>query len=186
MTYTRADHLSSLIALVAGTPSGAASCAIVAGWVMLADCLGMGQLARIVIIPAGLLLGVLGWSLLLTALLPRASNASLSLACVVPSVLVAFLVIPVSWLRAGVFEIVALTVPSLAGYLGMRLGRWLWPFRQLRCHWPVPGEPRCPRCGYVLYYAKRQKCPDCGRRFTQLDVDMRRARWDGYILRPWP
>lgn len=47
-----------------------------------------------------------------------------------------------------------------------------------------PGEPVCPRCGYVLYYAKGFLCPDCGSPFRSADIDMRLARWEDGVLTP--
>lgn len=52
--------------------------------------------------------------------------------------------------------------------------------------WPAgpPSEPKCPQCGYGLYYAKDQRCPECGRRFEPGETDLRLAEWDGTTLRP--
>lgn len=45
-------------------------------------------------------------------------------------------------------------------------------------------EPKCPHCGYNLYYAVSMRCPECGRPFTLKEVDLRLAQWDGSVLRP--
>jgi predicted amidophosphoribosyltransferase len=44
--------------------------------------------------------------------------------------------------------------------------------------------PSCPGCGYNLYYAKDQRCPECGRPFETRELGMRLATWDGQVLRP--
>lgn len=33
-------------------------------------------------------------------------------------------------------------------------------------------EPACPACGYVLYYARNSRCPDCGRPFRVSELNM--------------
>lgn len=45
--------------------------------------------------------------------------------------------------------------------------------------------PACPECGYLLYYAAGQRCPDCGRTFIVSEIDMTCAviGSDG-VLRP--
>jgi hypothetical protein len=46
------------------------------------------------------------------------------------------------------------------------------------------GPPKCPACGYNLYFAERRRCPECGRTFEIKELDMRLASWDGDVLRP--
>lgn len=45
--------------------------------------------------------------------------------------------------------------------------------------------PTCPACGYLLYYARDHRCPECGRRFQpeEFDCDNLIVGVDG-ILRP--
>ncbi len=47
-----------------------------------------------------------------------------------------------------------------------------------------PAEPKCPQCGYGLYYAEDHRCPECGRSFEIKELDMRLAQWDGRVLQP--
>jgi len=48
-----------------------------------------------------------------------------------------------------------------------------------------PGEPCCPHCGYILYYATEHRCPECGRGFSIAEIDMSRAIVDEHgRLRP--
>lgn len=47
-----------------------------------------------------------------------------------------------------------------------------------------PGPPVCRRCGYSLFYANEQRCPECGLPFELDSIDGRLAEWDGTTLRP--
>ncbi len=74
----------------------------------------------------------------------------------------------------------------LFGTLGIIVARDLGPRRCRRSAIVEPiDDPRCPQCGYVLYYAQDRCCPDCGRPFQLSELDLRRARWNGDVLTPW-
>ncbi len=135
----------------------------------------------------GLALVSCAWSFLLTILIPRAPDWSVSAACALPWLALALLLLIDEDFGPGVSVLlmsVLLCYPI--GYAGVRTARRRYPIRCTpRGHWPAPGEPCCPECGYGLYYSKNQICPECGQYFSLLKVDMRRAQWDGYVLKPW-
>ncbi len=45
-------------------------------------------------------------------------------------------------------------------------------------------EPVCRRCGYILFFARYQRCPECGQSFRPGEIDPSYAEWDGEVLRP--
>jgi hypothetical protein len=46
------------------------------------------------------------------------------------------------------------------------------------------GRPKCPQCGYVLYYARGRRCPECGRPFRLDEVSLEQAEVRGGVLEP--
>jgi ribosomal protein L37E len=142
--------------------------------------------------PVVLWLGLLAWSLvgslLLTLLIPSASNF-----CAPTGYALLWITLAAVLLITGVDRGEPLAFPLLLagllawplGYLGVYAARRFGPDRCRMPKYTRPGEPRCPKCGQVLYYAANQTCPECGRYFSLRKVDMRRAQWDGYVLRPW-
>ncbi len=73
---------------------------------------------------------------------------------------------------------------AVVGYFGFQFA-WivLGIRRQLaRQH---PQEPRCGKCGYILYHASGGRCPECGGPFDVAEIDMRRATVDeSGVIRP--
>ncbi len=47
-----------------------------------------------------------------------------------------------------------------------------------------PGEPKCPQCGYILYFARDQRCPECGRQFNLEEISMGQAELRDGVLQP--
>ncbi len=43
------------------------------------------------------------------------------------------------------------------------------------CGQPLPTDPACPQCGYVLYWARDRRCPECGRKFDLDKIDTTNA-----------
>lgn len=131
------------------------------------------------------LLGPCVISFLLTIVIPKASDWVLSSACAAGCGLSgAGLMIGGRGCEGT--AVVLLSVVGLpSGWFGVSLARELGPQRCRDRRVKPPGDPRCPGCGYVLYYAKDQSCPDCGRHFSLAEIDLRLARWDGSVLSPW-
>jgi predicted RNA-binding Zn-ribbon protein involved in translation (DUF1610 family) len=48
----------------------------------------------------------------------------------------------------------------------------------------LKGEPKCPACGYVLYYARGERCPECGRYFRLQEVGLEKAEVRDGVLYP--
>lgn len=46
------------------------------------------------------------------------------------------------------------------------------------------GEPKCPKCGYILYYAKGNCCPECGRSFVMAEISLEKAKVVDGTLHP--
>lgn len=66
----------------------------------------------------------------------------------------------------GCFGTYAATIMLLVGGVIWRL----WHGKPLQ-------EPRCRGCGYVLYYATDQRCPECGQPFTREEIPPQQADW---------
>jgi ribosomal protein L37E len=91
---------------------------------------------------------------------------------------------------AGLAFLIWLALIAAAALVTTAYGkRWLVRLLQAIDYWPEPepgpaGPPKCPACGYNLYFAERRRCPECGRTFEIKELDMRLADWDGKVLRP--
>ncbi len=46
------------------------------------------------------------------------------------------------------------------------------------------GEPKCPRCAYVLYYARDSRCPECGRPFLLEEISLEKAEVVDGVVHP--
>ncbi len=89
---------------------------------------------------------------------------------------------------AGLVFLIWLALIAAAVLVTAAYGKtWLIRLLQAISYWPEPGPagpPKCPACGYSLYYATGRRRPECGRKFETIELDMRLADWDGNVLRP--
>ena len=183
---SRYDREDGPIALALGL--GAAAESLLVAGVAAATSTGLAGSPIGAATLTALILGPFLCSFVLTILLPRATNWSLASGW--PVLPLVFGTVPTlvrphpDWPLMGSMLAVCM-VGWLTGLLGVLAARRFGPSRS-RSKRPQgpPVEPQCPRCGYVLYFAQKQTCPECGRRFRLREVDTRLAQWDGYVLRP--
>jgi hypothetical protein len=152
-----------------GLPYGAAvAICLLAGWItggFVASIAGYPELAILFFaLPSMICCG-------LCAAMPRVVVAT----CYSLSAFLAVLIFTSMW--AGPIALLScLAGPFLFGCLGVLLGRRL---RHPRL--PV-GDPECPACGHVLYYAENHRCPDCGRCFQFREVSLQNAEIRDEVL----
>lgn len=135
-----------------------------------------------------LILAPLLSSFLVIALLPAASDYGIPTGYALFWVLVGLGLIISGVDRAAPLGPVFLVAGALVwpvSYAGVIAARCIGPQRSRRANRSRPAEPRCPACGYVLYHAENQTCPECGRRFTLREIDTRRTEWKDGVLKPW-
>jgi hypothetical protein len=132
-----------------------------------------------------LVVGPVLWGFVITLLLPQARNWILSLSMIGWGAICLSLGLLLADEEMTIGGVVVLLAGWPLGTLGIMLARELGPRRCRRsAHVEPLDDPRCPRCGYILYHAQGRRCPDCGRRFSLSELDLRLARWDGHVLRP--
>lgn len=155
--------------------------------IILRVFLGFSAMDLVVTISEGVLsawVGALIWSFLLTALFPRSSDTGLSIGYPFAQILIGGLhAMDYGWTTFAGFLVLA-AVAYGSGRLGVRMARQFGPQWCRLDNVIPPEEPACPACGYVLYFAEGQKCPECGREFRLDELDMRLARWDGRVITP--
>lgn len=124
-----------------------------------------------------------GWSALAMYLVPKVPHGTAPAGYALGLSLAALFGSDARFSEVLVPAMLIIAAPYLfLGRLGSRFAIWLFP---QRCWSVLPAsEPRCSRCGYVLYYAQDQLCPECAQPIDAGTIDMRLARWEDGVLMP--
>jgi hypothetical protein len=183
-----------IVAVMLGLLGGPALAAIAILTVIKMADLGILPGEPVVAALVGLVPWVFVASALLTILIPQAPSWAFPAMLTFSFAMVGLVPLGVDGFRfgfsrnvSGFGTLVLLMSPcvGLTSYIGVRGARRFGPARCRLRYLKSAGDPRCPQCGYVLYHAEHLRCPECGRRFKISELDMRRALWDSYVLKPW-